>query len=99
MGGSPHEAGSVFDDPVKLKADWGRVECSLEGRVLGELPILGLRGNVRDVDDLQLGGRRNHSGLKVHDARNGDETADVLEHARSFGGSRDPGGGKEDTGA
>jgi hypothetical protein len=99
VGGSPHEAGSVFDDPVKLKADRGRVECSLEGRALGELPILGLRGNVRDVDDLQVGGRRNRGGLKGHNARNGDETADVLEHACSFGCSWDPGGGKEDTGA
>jgi hypothetical protein len=58
VGGSPHKAGSMLDDPVKLKTNRRRVECGLKGRALNELPILGLRGNVRDVDDLKEGGRR-----------------------------------------
>jgi hypothetical protein len=56
VGGSLHEVGSMFDDPVKLEANRRRVECGLEGRVLSDLPILGLRGDVRDVDDLEEGG-------------------------------------------
>jgi hypothetical protein len=93
VGGSPHEVGSMFDDPVKLKADRRRVECGLEGRTLSELPVLGLRRDVQDVDDLKKGGRRDHGGLEGHDTRDSDEVADVFEHARSFGSSRDPGCG------
>jgi hypothetical protein len=93
VGGSPHEAGGVFDDPVELEANWGRMECGLKGRVLGELPILGLRGNVRDVDHLQIGGQCNRGGLEGHDTRDSDETMDMFEHACGFGGSQDSGSG------
>jgi hypothetical protein len=86
MRGSPHEAGSVFDDPVKLEADWGRVECGLEGRALSELPLLGLSRDVRDINDLEVGGRRDHGRLNGHNTRDGDKTADMLEHARGVGG-------------
>jgi hypothetical protein len=86
MRGSPHEAGSMFDDPVKLEADWGRVECGLEGRALSELPLLGLSRDVRDIDDLEVGGRRDRGRLNGHNTRDGDKTADMLEHARGFGG-------------
>jgi hypothetical protein len=56
-----------------------------------ELPVLGLRRDVRDVDDLEKGGRRDRGGLEGHDARDGDEAADMFEHARGFGSGRDPG--------
>jgi hypothetical protein len=71
VGGSPHKVGSVLDGPVKLEVDWRRVECGLEGRALSELPVLGLRRDVRDVDVLEKGGRRDRGGLEGHDARDG----------------------------
>jgi hypothetical protein len=74
VGGSAHEARCVFDERVEQRAN--------RGRALSKLPGLGLGWDVRHVDDLQEGRRRDESGLDGHDARDGDEAADVFENTR-----------------
>jgi hypothetical protein len=44
---------------------------------------------VRHIDHLQVGGRCDGGGLDGEDSRDGDEAADVLEHAGGLGGGGD----------
>jgi hypothetical protein len=44
---------------------------------------------MRHIDHLEIGGRRDGSGLDGEDSRDGDEAADVLEHTGGLGGGGD----------
>jgi hypothetical protein len=44
---------------------------------------------MRHIDHLEIGGRRDGSGLDREDSRDGDEAVDVLEHTGGLGGGGD----------
>jgi hypothetical protein len=76
----------------ELTGEERSVACGLKGRALSALPLFWSSGDVRDVQNLQVGRCGGGGTLDGEDAWNGDKAADVLEGTCSLGSSRDGGG-------
>jgi hypothetical protein len=86
---SAHEARHMLDVLAEIQADRRGAKCHCEGSPLGGEPNARFGGNVRHIDDLEVGCRCDGGRLDGEDSWNGDEAADVLEHAGSVGSGRD----------
>ena len=87
-----HEARLVLDKFSQRSADWGFVESANKRLVLLERPLLRGSGHVGNVDDLQVR-RRCDRGMADWNVRAWEDSPNVLEHERDFGGGGDAGGG------
>jgi hypothetical protein len=79
----------MLEVPAEIRADRRGAECRGKGGPLGGEPNVGFGGNMRHIDHLEIGGRHDGSGLDGEDSRDGDEAADVFEHAGGLGGGGD----------
>jgi hypothetical protein len=84
-----HEARRMLDVSAEIQADRQGAECRGKGGPLGSEPNARFGRNVRHIDHLEVGGRRDGGGLDGEDSRGGDKAADVLEHAGGLGGGGD----------
>jgi hypothetical protein len=86
---SAHEARRVLEVPAEIRADRQGAECRGKGGPLGGEPNTRFGGNMRHIDHLEIGGRRDGGGLDGEDSQDGDEAADMLEHTGGLGGGGD----------
>jgi hypothetical protein len=84
-----HKARRMFDVPVEIRADRRGAESGGEGGPLRSEPNARFSWNMRHVDDLEVGRRRDGGGLNGEDSRDSDEAADVFEHAGGLGSGGD----------
>ena len=92
MRGSAHEARLVFDEFGQLSANRRLVEGICKRLVLFSCPLLRGSGDVRDVNNLQVRGRRGR-GVNNGSGFVRESSPNMLEHELNFGGGRDTGGG------
>jgi hypothetical protein len=76
-----HKAWRMLDVSVEIRADRRGAESGGEGGPLRSEPNARFSWNMRHVDNLEVGCRRDGGGLNGEDSRDSDEAADVFEHA------------------
>jgi hypothetical protein len=92
-----HKVRRMFDVPVEIRANRRGVKGSGEGGPLRSKPNAGFGWDMRHVDDLEVGRRRDGGGLNGEDSRDDDEVADVFEHAGGLGSGGDARRGYKNT--
>jgi hypothetical protein len=79
----------MLDISAEIRANRRGAERRGKGGPLGGEPNARFGGNMGYVDHLKIGGRRHGGRLDGEDSRDGDEAADMLEHAGGLGGGGD----------
>jgi hypothetical protein len=84
-----HKVRRMLDVLVEIRADRRGAKSGGEGGPLCSEPNAGFGWDVRHVDDLEIGRRRDGGRLNGEDSRDGNEAADVFEHAGGLGSGGD----------
>jgi hypothetical protein len=84
-----HKARRMLDVSVEIRADRRGAEGGGEGGPLHSEPNARFSWNMRHVDNLEVGRRRDGGRLNGEDSWDSDEAADVFEHAGGLGSGGD----------